>query len=116
LYNFIFFFPGVRNSCFSPFIILLSVMFPPSFFLVFFYKVLRREQIFKKGEQRECFSKQKYKYYTRMLPSSFKHPLLSRRKDTDKQQHVYAKPCVQYMPKHELQRFAWLTLQTVLRL
>lgn len=50
--SFFFFFPGVRNSCFSPFIILLSVMFPSSFFLVFiFYKVLRWEQIFKKGEQ-----------------------------------------------------------------
>lgn len=55
----------------------------------------------------KCIIKQKYKYYTRMLPSSWKTSTSElKKKDGDKQPQMYAKPCVRICPS-DLQVSAW---------
>lgn len=76
------------------FVILLSVMFPH-------LQSIALRAKFEKGRPK-CIIKQKYEYYTRMLPSSWKHPHLSWRKETGTNSHICMQSHV-YMPKCEMQ-------------
>lgn len=102
MYNFFFFLNGETNNYMhSPhFIILLSVMFPHLQSIAVGANCKKRRP--------KCIIKQKYEYYTGMLPSSWKHPHRSWRKETGTNSHICMQSHV-YMPKCEMQGWAWLS-------